>query len=308
MDNNFFDLENRNSSPIKLRTSQSLQKKQTFQEKKFPKYTRLKTSFFESKEAKKFEEPEGENLGEFYQIRKNIIFNLINIKENEDKFAKLIFDSQSKLNKTMKKDAFFMTPRNVYNWALVLKETIANYVLVINSYFIAKKDINAINLFILMNIQNKEKIKMIFIQIKKYFKNMSFSNQIGKFYPAIIRIFLTILGVLIKLSAKMNKIQLENYYLRKYLLTIDIVRNTVSEVFITPNTGNDNDFKTLGRYLYFDCLYKQALYSFIKYHSFEIIFFILNHIIAFYENTDDSVIINLERVLLLKTSYIFCFF
>ena len=79
MDNNFFDLENRNSSPIKLRTSQSLQKKQTFQEKKFPKYTRLKTSFFESKEAKKFEEPEGENLGEFYQIRKNIIFNLINI-------------------------------------------------------------------------------------------------------------------------------------------------------------------------------------------------------------------------------------
>ena len=303
MDNNFFDLENRNSSPIKLRTSQSLQKKQTFQEKKFPKYTRLKTSFFESKEAKKFEEPEGENLGEFYQIRKNIIFNLINIKENEDEFAKLIFDSQSKLNKTMKKDAFFMTPRNVYNWALVLKETIANYVLVINSYFIAKKDINAINLFILMNIQNKEKIKMIFIQIKKYFKNMSFSNQIGKFYPAIIRIFLTILGVLIKLSTKMNKIQLENYYLRKYLLTIDIVRNTVSEVFITPNTGNDNDFKTLGRYLYFDCLYKQAIYSFIKYHSFEIIFFILNHIIAFYENTDDSVIINLERVLLLKTSY-----
>ena len=76
---------------------------------------------------------------------------------------------------------------------------------------------------------------------------MSNSNRIGKFYPSIIKNFVQILSVIIKLSVKFNKISLENYYLKRYLLTINIVKNTVINRFITFNAGNENDFKNLGR-------------------------------------------------------------
>ena len=302
-----FDITLRKLTPIKIRNTQTIKKKRHTKEKNIQNLARTKTYFdfdYSKSQNITIEKPEPEELGEFYEIRKKIIFNKINVNENENEFAKLIFESQSKLNKTMKKVGFFIDIKNnVYNWALDLKENIANYTLVINAYFIAKKNIQANNLFILMNLQNKDKITKIFSEIKKNFQKISNSNRIAKFFPSIIKIFLTILGVLIKLCSKLNKIQLQNYYLKIYLLTIDIVKSTVSEKFITLNSGNENDFKILGRYFFFDCLYKQAIFSFIKYQSFEIIFFMLNYIIDSYKNLDDSLIINSESILLLKTSY-----
>ena len=249
-----FDITLRKLTPIKIRNTQTIKKKRHTKEKNIQNLARTKTYFdfdYSKSQNITIEKPEPEELGEFYEIRKKIIFNKINVNENENEFAKLIFESQSKLNKTMKKVGFFIDIKNnVYNWALDLKENIANYTLVINAYFIAKKNIQANNLFILMNLQNKDKITKIFSEIKKNFQKISNSNRIAKFLPSMIKIFLTILGVLIKLCSKLNKIQLQNYYLKIYLLTIDIVKSTVSEKFITLNSGNENDFKILGRYFF----------------------------------------------------------
>ena len=247
--------------------------------------------------------PEGETVGEFYEIRKKIIFKKINIIHNENDFAKLIYDSQSKVNNALKQEGLFCTPRDVYNWSLALKENLANYCLILHSYLTTKKNITAHHLFLLMDIQNRDKIEKVFQQIKKNFKNMSNSNRIGKFYPSIIKIFLQILSVLIKLANRFNKLSIENFYLKKYLLTVNIVKNTVMERFIAFNAGIEGDFKNLGRFFFFDCLFKLAIYCFIRYQSFEIIIDMLNNIIDVYKKFNDSFMINSEQILLLKTYY-----
>ena len=284
-----------------------------------PQFNRMKSSFFGPANPRRStgffgttskpnntwidDRPEGEKLGEFYEIRKKIIFKKINIIRNENDFAKLIYDSQSKVNNAIKQEGLFCTPREVYDWTLILKENLANYCLILYSYLKAKKNITAHHLFLLMDIQNRDKVEKIYQQIKKNFKNMSNSNRIGKFYPSIIRIFIQILGVLIKLANKFNKLSIENFYLKKYLLTINIVKNTVIERFIAFNTGVEGDFKNLGRFFFFDCLFKVAIYFFFRYQSFEIIFGILNNIIEVYKNFSDSFMINSEHILLLKTYY-----
>ena len=281
-------------------------------------YTKMKSSFFGPPAAKRSsgffgpskgqhtwidDRPDGEPLSEFYEIRKKIIFKRINVIHNENEFAKFILDSQTKANNTIKQEGLFFTPRDVFDWAVTLKENISNYFLVIYSYLNAKKNLTALHLFFLMNIQNREKVEKIFEQIKKNFKNMSNSNRIGKFYPSIIKIFLQVLSVMIKFSVKFNKLFYENFYLKKYLLTIDIVKNTVINRFITFNSGNENDYKNLGRFFFFDCFYKQAIYSFHRYESFNIIIEIFNNIFEYYKTLNESSFINLEQILLMKSNY-----
>mgnify|MGYP007101897482 CR=1 FL=1 len=267
---------------------------------------RKSTGFFGSSQSKKSwidDRPAPESLTEFYEIRKNIIFKRINIINNENEFAKFILASQTKANKMIKQEGLFFTPKDVYDWVLELKENIANYFLVINSYLIAKKDLTALHLFLLMDIQNREKIEKIFQQIKKNFRNMSNANRIGKFYPSIIKLFLQILAVIIKFSAKFNKQFLENFYLKRYLLTISVVKNTVINRFISYNPGIENDYKNLGRFFYFDSLFKVSVYHFIRYQSFYVIIDLFNEIIERYNEIDDIVIINAEQILLMKTRY-----
>ena len=281
-----------------------------------PKFIRMKSSFFGSSNSKGSsffgpsktnswidDRPAGETLSEFYETRKKIIFKKINVINNQKEFAKLILDSQTKANNIIKTEGLFSTPREVYDWAVELKENIANYFLVINSYLNAKRDNTAYHLFLLLDMQNREKFDKIFEQIRKNFKNMSNSNRIGKFYPSIIRFFIQILSIVIKYSVKFNKIYHENFYLKKYLLTIDIVKNTVANRFIAHNPGPEYDFKNLGRFFFFDCVFKQGIYSFIRYQSFDIIIDIFIDIIEKYRDIDDMNIINLEQILLLKTTY-----
>ena len=247
--------------------------------------------------------PAGEGLGEFYEIRKKIIFGKINIINNEKEFIKFILDSQKKANDIIQKESLFFTPRDVYDWTIALKENIANFALVINYHLKCNKNIIANQIFLLMHRQNKEKVVQIYKQIQKNFQNMSNSNRIGKFYPSIIRLFLQILSVIIKFANKFNKYNIENFYLNKYLFTIHKVKKTVIDKFVCYNVGVEGDFKSLGRFLFYDCLYKLAIYSFIKYYSFDSIMMIFHNIIDSYNNFDELSIVNMESILLLKTNY-----
>ena len=278
------------------------------------KFKKLKSSFYDYKNSSQNknnsysyswnEEPlPPEPLGEFYEIRKQIIFNKINIINNENIFAKLLTDSQCKSNNIIKSGNVFTTPKDMYDWAIELKENISNYFLVIHSYLIAKKIDTAKFIFLQMDRQNRDKIEKIYEQINKNFQNMTNSNYIGKFFPTIIKIFLKILSVIIKYSARLNKQFLENYYLKIYLLTIDVVKNTIINKFTSENQGIENDFKNLGRFFYFDCLYKQSIYFFMRYQSFDIMNEILNYIAEKYANFNDSSMTNFERILLMKINY-----
>ena len=276
------------------------------------KFLRLKSSFYDSEKNRASqiynshswidERIPEEPLGEFYETRKKIIFNKINIINNENEFAKLLTDSQSKMNK-MKTSEIFSMPEEEYYFVIKLKENIANYLLVINAYLILKIRSTAQFIFLQMDKLNRDKIENIYEQIRKNFKNMNNSNKIGKFYPSIIKIFLKLLAVIIKFSVKLNKQFLENYYLKKYLLTIELVKNTISRKFISYNQKPDYYFKNLARFFYFDCLYKQSIYFFMRYQSFDIITELLNYISEKYINMGNSSISNFERILLMKVNY-----
>ena len=269
-----------------------------------PSNQKKSSGFFGSSNSSSItDRPAGESLGEFYEIRKKIIFKHINIKNNEKEFAKFIFESQDHTNNVIKPEGIFLSANNVYDWTVTLKENVANYCLVIKSYLDAKKDITAHHLFLLLDIQNRKKFEKIFKEISKNFRNMSNSNRIGKYYPSIIKMFLQMLAVIIKYSFKFNKQQLENYYSKKYLMTLDIVKNTVINRFIVFNAGVENDFKNLARFFFFDCAFKIAIYSFYRYHSFNYIIDILNSVLDIYKDVDDSFMINSEHILLLKINY-----
>ena len=315
---NISNTENKNSSSknlLKNSFSSKIEEKSPNSNKTFrrssssifgPGNPKKSSGFFgSSKNKNKWinDRPAPESLTEFYEIRKKIIFKKIDIIHNENEFAKFILNSQTKANKTIKQEGLFFIPQDVYNWTLELKENIANYCLVINSYLTAKKDLTALHLFLLLDIQNREKFEKIFQQIKKNFRNMTNSNRIGKFYPSIIRLFLQILAVIIKLSAKFNKQFLENYYLKRYLLTINVVTNTVINRFVAYGSGIEYDYKNLARFFYNDCLFKQSVYNFIRYQSFNIIIDVFNEIIEKYKEIDEITIINSEQILLMKTNY-----
>ena len=263
------------------------------------------TGFFgSSKKAWIDDRPAPESLSEYYEQRKKIIFGALNINDNQQEILKLILISQKKANDLIKgQTGFFFSPYQIHEWVIALKENIANYCLVFQLYINSKQLKKANELFLLMDQQNKELLASISNQIKKNFRNMSNSNRIGKFYPTIIKIFFQILSVIIKYSAKFNKNLIEDYYLRMYIKTIYVVRETIITRFTSVNSDIENDFKLMGRFFYYDCIYNISIYFLYRYQSLNIIIAILQFIFEQYHGKDITYLINCEQILLLKTYY-----
>ena len=266
---------------------------------------RVITGFFgSSKKAWIDDRPAAETLSDYYEQRKKIIFGELNINDNQQEILKLILLSQKKANDLIKgQTGFFFSPLQIHEWVIALKENIANYCLVFQLYINSKQLKKANELFLLMDQQNKELLASISNQIKKNFKNMSNSNRIGKFYPTIIKIFFQILSVIIKYSAKFNKNLIEDYYLKMYIQTIYVVRETIITRFTSVNSDIENDFKLMGRFFYYDCIYNISIYFLYRYQSLNIIIAILQFIFEQYHGKDITYLINCEQMLLLKTNY-----
>jgi len=248
--------------------------------------------------------PSPEDLSIFYNLRKKIIFGLLNIKENEKEILKLIYDSQKNANDIKKgQSGFFLSPHQIYKLVIALKENIANYSLVFHLYINNYQKHKANELFLLMDQQNKELLTSISNEIKKNFKNMTNSNRIGKFYPTIIKLFFQILSVVIKFSSKFNKNLIENYYLKMYIHTMHNVRETIINRFTSSNNELENDYKLIGRFFYYDCIYKISIYFLYRYQPLNIIISIFQFINEQYHGKDIVYLINSEQILLLKMYY-----
>lgn len=250
------------------------------------------------------DKPAPETLSDYYEQRKKILFGKLNMKQNEKEILKIILLSQRKANELIKgKSGFFFSPSQIHGWAIALKENISNYCLILHIDIISKKINKANELFLLMHQQNKELLASIALLIKKNFRNMSNSNRIGKFYPSIIKIFFQILSVMIKLAAKFNKNLIENFYLKMYVRTIYVIRETIINRFTSANNDLENDFKLIGRCYYYNCIYTISIYFLYKYQPLNIIMSIFQFIIEQYHGKDIMYLINSEQILLLKTYY-----
>ena len=251
------------------------------------------------------DEPSPEGLGEFFEERKKIIFG--NLMKNDHLIGQFITKTQKNLiEKTKNKISFiFEKTVDIYDTMICLKETIANYCLVIKLYLFRNNYNKALELFLLMVQKNKKLFQYIYKKIKEQFPKVTNANRIGKFFPLIIRKYVEVLSCLVKLSDKFNKPQIHNMFMQLYIKTFFIVSKTGESKFGLISNGNflKSDIKNISKYLYANIFFDIGIFYFLKYHSFLFIIKILEHVLDLYKNNISNELLLVEKVLLLKTNY-----
>ena len=252
------------------------------------------------------DQPSPETVGQYYEIRKELIFG--DLMDNENSVKQLILKTQLFMNQQykMKTNSFFGEITNdIYNKMLFFKEAISNYCLIIYIYLKRNQNKKALELFLLMCTKNKPIIEYFYTKIKDNLPKFTNNNRIGKFYPSITKLFMQILSCFIKLSGKFCKSKLENFYLQYYLKTVHVVSKTVIEKFRGDNNmvGIENNIKHIGEYFYRNCIFDAAIFFFMKYQPLIICIFILQHILELYQDKSFLELLDVEQVLLLKVNY-----
>ena len=254
-----------------------------------------------------------ESLSDYYEERKNLLFEKIDINNNENKLLNFLKKSQlivnEKTTKLMNGSFFLRHPKNIYNLLDSVKENIANYCLIFSLYFNAGENIKALKLFLLMCEHNKSSIIFLTSTIIENLPKMTSANKIGKFYPIMTKTMLQILGIFIKLSGKFNKSTEGNFYITLYLKIIHAL--TTIKKYNPPNNDEmNNQLKNKRRYFYSNCLFESSIYLLYRFQPLSTIIYILQHILGLYGNKLTSVPNEIESILLLKVNYnlgLFCY-
>ena len=251
------------------------------------------------------DEPAPESLGDLYEIRKKIIFG--NLIENDYIIGQFILKTQlNMIEKAKIKPSYFGEKIvDIYNTMICLKETVANYCLVIKLYLIKHNYNKALELFLLMLEKNKKIFEFIYKKIKDTFPKITNSNRIGKFFPLITRKYLEVLSCLVKLSDQINKPKIQNMIIKYYIKTFYIVSTTVRSKFYQK--GNENhaelDIKHISKCFYTNIFFDIGIFFFLKYDSFSITIKLLQHILDLYQCNSNNEMMISEKILLLKTYY-----
>ena len=243
-----------------------------------------------------------EPLGTYYEDRKKIIFRKIAINKDEYYISQFLLNSQKKILDEYKKMSsgssfFFDVPKKVYNFALGLKENIANFCLIIKLYLLNDKKDKAFEIFLLMSKQNKKLIEFVYSKLSLYCKKAS--PQMLRFTPTISKMFIQILSCLIKLSGKFCKTTIQNIYTLIYLKTIYmLILREIHKI-----NAFRNDIKTQRLYIYSNCLFDISIFIFNGYQPLSISTYILQHILELYEEKNFKDETKYEQILMLKINY-----
>ena len=251
------------------------------------------------------DEPSPEYYGQFFELRKKIIFG--HLMENEYLVGQFIGKTQKNMmkNSNLRSSYFEEKAEDIYDTTICFKETVANYCLVIKLYMMKNNFTRALELFLLMIQKNKRLFEYIYKKIKEQFPKVTNANRIGKFFPLIIRKYLEILSCLVKLSIKFNKPKIHYMLITYYLKTYLIVSHTVENKFGLMANGNyiNPEIKNIGKYLYANIYFDIGIFYFISYHSLLFITKFLKHVLDLYQNNISNELLIVEKVLLLKTNY-----
>ena len=252
--------------------------------------------------------PEPKTIKEFDATRKILIFNKEAI--NDKKFiTKFILSNQEKLNKeynSSKKSSFWKsTNQQIYDFVVIFKACMANYLLVLHLYNINNNQYEELQLFLFILQQNKDKFDFIYQKIEENILKMQSSNRIAKYYPGLIKMFMEILSVFIKLSAKFYKADYMNYFLRLYMRILIYLLIAFKDALNSNFIGDalENEMRTASRYFYANCLNYLAIFHFYKYQPLYISNKIFKHIFTLYEGLNNSELLNREHIFLLTIHY-----
>ena len=249
------------------------------------------------------ENTKSEYLGSYNEQRSNILFGRIDVNEDQDFIFQFLLFSQKCINKLYTKmtsgmSFFFDTPKKAEQFALNLKENIANFGLIIHLYLINNNKEKAFEIYLLMCKQNEKLIEFVYKKLYTYCDKSA--PAMVRCIPKISQSLIHILSCLIKLSGIFSKTNFQNLYGILYIKTIYVLT-------LIDNKNNKiiykNDLLTHRLYVYSSCLFDWSIFCFYRYQSLKYSIYILQHIIKLYKEKDFKDYTHYEQILLLKVNY-----
>ena len=241
-----------------------------------------------------------EPLGEYYEIRKKLIFGKVNILENECFVSQFLLKSKKKINNNYIQiitRAFFLDrPASVYNFCLNVKENISNFCLVIYLYLKLNKEDKALEIFLLLCKENKKKLEFMYTKLNFYCKKSA--PAMKKYVPHIAKMYANLLSCLIKLSVKFCKTKLQNYFFCLYLKCMF----SLNFRELKPALDYKNEITYNRLFIYTSLLFDSSIFHFYNYYPPEISIKLIQHCLDIYrENVREKN--GYELVLMMKSNF-----
>ena len=283
--------------------------KQNLEEKKpdtpiKPSSNTAKTSFFSVGSGISSKNLKKEPLGSYYEVRKKILFGDIDINKEHFFISQFLLNSQKKTNseylKILKVSSSFFcdVPLKTHDFALGVKENIANFCLIIRLYLLYNNKERAYEIYLLMCKQNKKMLDFIYHKLHQYC-NKEGSSLV--YAPYISKKLIQILSCIIKLSGKFCKNTFQNSFSIFYLRTIYILNFRAMKKITQLSYKKEIRYNRL--YLYSSCLFDISIFSFYKYQPLSFSTYILQHIKDLYQDKNVKDFTKYEQLLFLKANY-----
>ena len=246
---------------------------------------------------------------EFSYFRNKILLTGKEIIEDDKFIKKFVLLSQERLNKEFSVYAnlpFFQDKlEKLFEFVGNFQFIMCNFLLIMRFYSLDEYyREEELQLFLLIFQQNEKIFDTVFRKINTQLSKNYNAKKNAKFLQGSIMIFMQILSVFIKLSAKFYKTNQLNYFLRLYTKIISLISFKAKDIFHFNNETETNeiDIKDKARYLYRDCLYNISIFFFYKYSPLILSNIVLKHILSLYENFDGE-LLNVEQILLIAVNY-----
>ena len=241
-----------------------------------------------------------EPLGEYYESRKKLIFGKVNILEEQSFLSQFLLKSQKKINKEhnqlIKRAFFFDVPQKVYDFCLNVKENISNFCFIIHLYLKLNREDKALEIFLLMCKENKDKLEFMYTKLNLYCKKSS--SAMKAYTPPIAKMISNLLSCLIKFSIKFCKTKLQNYFFCLYLKSIF----SLNFREIKPGLDYKNELSNNRLFIYTSLLFDSSIFHFYNYCSPEIIIKLLQHCLEIYKDNQREKN-GYELVLMMKSNF-----
>ena len=241
-----------------------------------------------------------EPLGEYYESRKKLIFGKVNILEEQSFLSQFLLKSQKKINKEhnqlITRAFFFDVPQKVYDFCLNVKENISNFCFIIHLYLKLNREDKALEIFLLMCKENKDKLEFMYTKLNLYCKKSS--SAMKAYTPPIAKMISNLLSCLIKFSIKFCKTKLQNYFFCLYLKSIF----SLNFREIKPGLDYKNELSNNRLFIYTSLLFDSSIFHFYNYCSPEIIIKLLQHCLEIYKDNQREKN-GYELVLMMKSNF-----
>ena len=154
----------------------------------------------------------------------------------------------------------------------------------------------ALEIFLLMCKENKDKLEFMYTKLNLYCKKSS--SAMKAYTPPIAKMISNLLSCLIKFSIKFCKTKLQNYFFCLYLKSIF----SLNFREIKPGLDYKNELSNNRLFIYTSLLFDSSIFHFYNYWSPEIIIKLLQHCLEIYKDNQREKN-GYELVLMMKSNF-----